>query len=325
MSLDDDLRELAAVQYALVSVRQAQAMGATKSGLRSRRLGPDWESVTARVLRLVGAPRGARQLLMLGVLDAGPGAAVSFGAGAFLWRLPGFPLGTVEVSRPRSRSTCAVAAAIAHHPRLLPPHHVTECHGIPVTTLARTVFDVSTRLRPARLERLVDTVVARSPSALAALHATAADLRACGRRGSGPMRAVLSARPPGYVAPASGLEARFDRILAEGGEPPLDRQVDVGGHEWIGRVDFVDRSLRIIVEVDSDLHHTSLLDRAADARRDEALRRAGWVDVVRVCEDEVWRRPHEAVAKVRAARRRARRLLVSDPDPGGSRSDTRAS
>ncbi|HEX2701508.1 MAG TPA: hypothetical protein VHM89_15010, partial [Acidimicrobiales bacterium] len=44
-------------------------------------------------------------------------------------------------------------------------------------------------------------------------------------------------------APASGLEARFARLLAEAGGAPLEAQVDVGGHEWVGRVDFLDRSL----------------------------------------------------------------------------------
>ena len=325
MGLDDDLRKLAAVQYGLVSIRQARACGATKSGIRSRCLGPDWDAPTARVLRLVGAPSDAWQLLMLGALDAGPGAVVSHAAAAFVWRLPGFPLRGVEVSRSRARSNCAVQAATAHHPRLLPEHHVTELRGVPVTTLARTVFDLAGRIHPGRLERLVDTVVARGPSVLTALHAVVHDLGAPGRDGASAMARVLQSRPAVHVAPASGLEARFCEILARAGEPPLDRQVDLGGHDWIGRVDFVDRRLGVVVEVDSDLHHTSPLDRAADARRDEALRRAGWLDVVRVSEHEIWRRPDEAVAKVRAARRRARLRLVAERGPTGSLSATRAS
>ncbi|HET7488215.1 MAG TPA: DUF559 domain-containing protein [Acidimicrobiales bacterium] len=317
MSLDVDLRRLAAEQYAVVAVRQARSLGATKSGLRSRRLGPDWEGPTPRVLRLAGSPASDRQRLMIAVLDAGPGAVVSHTSAAGLWRFPGFSAGTVEISRPRSRSTCGVAGTVVHHPRNLPEHHITERHGIPVTTVARTVFDVAARVHPGRLERLVATVVTRAPSVLPTLHAMLAEL--AGRRGTAPMRDILARLPPGSVPPASGLEARFARILAQAGEPPLDRQVDIGGHEWIGRVDFVDRALGIIVEVDSDLHHTSALDRAHDRRRDERLLAAGWREVVRVTEDEVWLRPHEAVAKVRAARRRAQ---VSDRDRGGSRSET---
>ena len=57
------------------------------------------------------------------------------------------------------------------------------------------------------------------------------------------MGALLLKRPVGYRPPESGLEARFMQILADAGEPPLERQVDLGGHDWIGRVDFLDRAL----------------------------------------------------------------------------------
>ncbi|HSH23618.1 MAG TPA: hypothetical protein VK975_06110, partial [Acidimicrobiales bacterium] len=117
--------------------------------------------------------------------------------------------------------------------------------------------------------------------------------------------------PLGYIAPASGTEARLARLLAEAGEAPLDRQVDVGGHEWVGRVDFADPALKILVEVDSALHHSSRLDRAADRRRDGALGDAEWQWVVRISEDQVWRRPREAVALVRQARAAARAAASS--------------
>lgn len=209
MELDDALRALAATQYAVVARRQARALGATPSAMRNRLNGPDWELATPRVLRLVGAPRGIRQELMIAVLDAGPGAAVSHRAAAALWRLPGFAFDAAEVSLRRGVSGAASHAAIVHRPSLLPPSHVTERHGIPVTTLSRTLFDVAGGLRPGRLERVVDTVVAKSPATLLALRALLTELGAPGRPGVATMRAVLSERPDGYVATASGLEARF--------------------------------------------------------------------------------------------------------------------
>ena len=313
MSLNDELRALAARQYGLVARRQALALGATTSGLASRVHGPDWDAPTPRVLRLVGSTPGVRQQLMLAVLDTGPGSVVSHEPAAALWRLPGFSFAPVHVSRPRRRSNRRSVAAVVHHPRLLPASHMADRHGIPVTSLARTIFDLAGVVHAARIERIVDTVVTKSPSALTALHAMASDLRACGRSGTAAMGAVLAVRPPGYVPAASGLEARFARILVEAGEAPLDRQVDVGGHEWVGRVDFLDRGLRVVVEVDSHLHHSSLLDRAHDLRRDEQLRAAGWTEVVRVTEEEIWRQPRLAVARVRAARHRARSRLAALP------------
>ena len=310
MAFDDDLRELAALQYGVVALRQARDLSPGPAALRHRIEGSDWDRPTPRVLRLVGAPRGIRQGLMVAVLDAGPGAVISHDSAAALWSLPGFSFSTYHVSRPRSRSRCEAGAAVLHHPRSLPVSHVTERHGIPVATLARTLFDLAGDVHPARLDRLVETVVGRSPSTLPVLHEMLQELAATGRGGVKVMRAVLASRPAGYVATASGLEARFARILAEAGEPPLDRQVDVGGHEWVGRVDFLDRALRIVVEVDSDIHHSSPLDRARDARRDGRLSEAGWTTVVRVRDDDIWRHPDRVLARVRAARRQARRALV---------------
>ena len=172
-----------------------------------------------------------------------------------------------------------------------------------MTSLARTLFDVAADVRPGRLERLVDTVVSRTPSMLSQLHGMLDELGARGRNGIAAMRTLLGERPAGYVAPASGLEARFARILAEAGEPPLERQVDVGGHEWIGRVDFVDRDHGFVVEIDSTLHHSSKLDLERDRQRDRALLSAGWRAVVRVGEEEVWHSPWRAVEAIRRARR----------------------
>ncbi|HWI04368.1 MAG TPA: DUF559 domain-containing protein [Acidimicrobiales bacterium] len=57
---------------------------------------------------------------------------------------------------------------------------------------------------------------------------------------------------------------------------------------------------RRILAIDSDLHHTSLLDKAADADRDAALAAAGYT-VVRIKEHEVWHRPDEVVRRLLAS------------------------
>lgn len=243
---------------------------------------------------------------MAAVLEGGPGTVVSHTAAAALWGIPGFGFGALEVSRQRDASKRPVPAVRNHWPRYLPGTHVTEVARIPVTSLARTVFDLAGHERPQRIERAVDTLVSRSPALLVNLHRLLDELAAQGRGGVRVMRSLLEVRPVGSVAPASGLEARVQRILADAGEPPLELQVDVGGHEWIGRVDFADRSIGLLVEVDSNRHHTSRIDRERDRQRDEALYAAGWRLVIRLTEEQVWYRPWEVVAAVREARRRLR-------------------
>jgi very-short-patch-repair endonuclease len=114
------------------------------------------------------------------------------------------------------------------------------------------------------------------------------------------MRRLLAERAGAYDPPASNLEARLHAVATQAGVHSLVRQCDVGGADWIGRVDYLDRDRRLVVEVDSDLHHTSLLDEAADAARDAALAGAGYT-VVRIKEQDLWHRPDEVVRRLLAS------------------------
>ena len=193
--------------------------------------------------------------------------------------------------------------------RYLPTHLTTTVAGVPVVTLPFLLFQLAGTERPQRVDRLLNTVVTRSPGVLIRLHDLLPELAEHGRNGIVFMREWLEEHPPGSAVVASGLEGRFERILREAGERPLSRQVDVGGHEWIGRVDFVDRELSALFEVDSVVHHTSALDSALDAARDEGLLAAGWRAVQRVPEEWIWYEPDRAVTAVREVRRRLRREL----------------
>lgn len=84
------------------------------------------------------------------------------------------------------------------------------------------------------------------------------------------MRHLLAERDAAYVPPESNLEARFLSILEDAGLPLPARQRHVGGDDWVGRVDYLDPARKVIIEIDSDLHHSTVLDMAADARREEA-------------------------------------------------------
>jgi hypothetical protein len=255
---------------------------------------------------------------MLAVLDGPPGTFLAAVGAGELWRLPGFRFERTEVVQARARFRRSASLGTRHRPTLLLPHHVTEVHGIPVTTLPRTLFDLAPRVHEDRLDRMIELTIAKSPGMLPALRSMLDELACRGRPGIAVMRRLLAKRPPGYIACESGLELRLDRILERAGEEPLTRQFDAGGHDWLARVDFADLLLRILFEVDSILHHTSPGDRARDAARDRALKAAGWADVVRIPEEEIWYRPWLAVERVRkardAARARSRDEITSETD-----------
>lgn len=297
------LRNLAQEQHGVVARRQCRALGYDADRLESAIRRGDWAALSPRVLRRVGAPTTPRMHVMAVALDAGTDAVASHRTAAALWGLPGFTLARPEASVLRRKDGEGARLGRVHRPRSLPAHHCTVVDGIPVTTPARTVFDLAGVLPPARTERALDNAVAQRPPLLRILHRMLPELAERGRSGITVMRELLTARPVGYIAPASGLEARVIRLLEEAGMR-IRRQVDLGGDDWIGRVDLLVEGTDVVVEVDSARFHSSLLDRRQDIRRDLELRGAGY-RVVRVTEEEVWTAPASVVRKVRLAVRRA--------------------
>lgn len=293
-------------QHGVFSRAQARAYGMDRRALaRLVRLGVI-EVVTTRVLRARGAPQTPEQGLMIHVLDGGAATAAARRDAGWLWQLPGFAPGTHDVVRSRELSSRASAGS-DHWPRLLPAHHLTVVRGIPVTTLARTIFDLAASPQHhGRLPRIIDTIHGRSPSILLALHTMLDELAQRGRGGITFMRATLAERPVGTI-PRTGVERRFEHILAAAGLHIPRLQVDLGGHAWVGRVDYYDDDIRVIYEIDSALHHASLTDQRNDALRDDAARAAGFREVVRIREEDVWYDPPAVVRAVRDARRAHRR------------------
>ena len=307
MDSEDQLRAIAARQYAMVARRQANEIGVSWEALRSRLRSGSWTLVNERVVRLVGAPRHRFEPMMAAALHGGPGTAVNRRSGAYLWGVPGFPAVAPQISRRRGAASAAPTGAELTRLRYLPEHLITTVAGIPVVTLPFLLFQLAGTEWPDRAERALDNVCTKSPAVHRRLEELLPELAEHGRNGIVLVREWLDRNPPGSRPVASGLEGRFQRILREAGERPLDRQVDVGGHEWIGRVDFADRELRALFEVDSLLHHTSELDLAHDTDRDARLLAAGWAAVERIAEEWIWQDPDRAVRVVRETRRRLHR------------------
>ena len=309
--VDQLMRSLSSRQHGVVGRDQLREQGVSRQAVGFRLRSTDWEVLTPRVLRLVGAPVTDRQRAMAAVLDAGGGAVVSHGSAAALWELPGFDLRRIHVSRARSATSRPTTLAAVHHPRALPEHHRSVCHRIPVTTLARTVVDLAATAHPARVELALHAAV-RVGLAWTVAHDVVRELSARGRTGVGVARRLVAAgagtRPLG-----SGLEGRLLRILAGAGIPEPRRQVDVGGAEWAGRVDFYYEDVGLVIEVDGAWHHEGALDVRRDKRRLAALAAAGF-RVLPISEELIRRSPDRVTQLVREARRRP-------PDASGPQND----
>ena len=142
------------------------------------------------------------------------------------------------------------------------------------------------------------------------LRTTYEDLDKRGMRGVRPMGLLLATRGVDYVAPESGLEGRLNHILRKADLPRVRRQVEVGGEQWLGRVDFRLGATPLLIEVQSDTYHWSLTSAQDDLRRAQALEAAGF-RVVPIWESTLWSDNQGVVATVEAALRELRRW------PGG--------
>jgi very-short-patch-repair endonuclease len=186
-----------------------------------------------------------------------------------------------------------------HRTNFLPEHQRRVVDGVPCTSLARTLFDLCGTERLGRAARALDNALAKQWVTIPALWSVLIETKSQGRAGSTVLRALLTERGPSYVPPATELERRFITLVARFGLPTPRRQIDLGNaDEWIGRVDFAFPT-GVVVEVDGTENHTSLLDRDADAARDDAFARSGRT-VLRFSWFDVTRRPAAVAAAIRA-------------------------
>jgi very-short-patch-repair endonuclease len=288
-------------QHGLALVDAALGAGLSPEQLRHVVRSGRIDRVTRRVLRAPGAPRTVHQDVLAAVLDAAPGAFACGPTAAALWGVAGYRLLPVHVVRPRGVSGRRTSLAILHEVRQVLPHHVTVLHGIPVVRPERMVLELCASEHPQRAARALDSAWRRRLTSGRSLRAFVKEASIQGRPGLTVMRALLDERGDDYVPTASNLERRFASIVTEAGLPAMRRQVDSGGERWVGRVDFRDARLPLIVEVQSEVFHSALTDRADDAVRLAALRASGFT-VVEVTEEQVWHRPSEVLEAVRAAR-----------------------
>jgi hypothetical protein len=304
--VDAAIERLALRQHGLFTDIQARAHGATEKLVRHRLRTRRWTRVLPGVLGLLGAdPTDPLVAVHASVLAAYRGVASHTTAAALLG-VPGFRLcaDDLHVTVPdhyRRRRT----PARVHRTFCLPAHHIRVVQGIASTCIARTLGDLCKVLSEPRSARVIDTAVARRMTTLIALHRVHHEVRRRGRNGYGVLGRILAERPIGHVVPESELEQRFIELTVAYDLPAPERQVDLGDLDhWIGRVDFLYRSGKLVVEVNGAAWHTGPTAEAHDRERTRALTRAGF----RVREftwQDVTERPAWVAREIRAELRRA--------------------
>lgn len=198
------------------------------------------------------------------------------------------------VTIPRDHSRPRVHPGVVVHRVDLPAGDVTTTAGLRTTTPLRTVLDCARVLDVRGAVVLIDSALRSRAVDLDLLQRAAAGL-------SGPGSARVR-RAVALADPASGsaLETLLRLLLTEAGFI-LDSQVVLSDrHGVIGRVDFVVRGTRVVIEADGFAFHRDRESYRTDRRRSNALLAAGYL-VLRFTWEDVVGRPDYVVTTVREA------------------------
>ncbi|MDQ3574541.1 MAG: hypothetical protein M3404_06410 [Actinomycetota bacterium] len=148
--------------------------------------------------------------------------------------------------------------------------------GVPVTSRARTLVDMSGSLSLSQLGRALDEAL-RSGLRLEVLRRCAGRLAPAPGRRMKLVHTLLAERLPGYHPGDSDLETRVLRALVNGGLPVPSQQFPVRIGQRRFRLDLAYPDLNIGVELDGWDAHGGFTAFHGDRERDALLASAGWV------------------------------------------------
>lgn len=293
----------AAHHHGIFRTADARAGGVSRQDIRTLVTDGWCVLLSPGVYRVSAAPISDHQRVLAEVWSHPPGAVASHRAAAYIWRLLGYHRAVIDVSVPTGRNQRP--ADRVRTSLWLPPQHITVRDSIPVTRVARTIFDLAGLEPIGRMKETIDDAMARGLCTQRQLETVFFVMARRGRRGTASMRELLEGMGPGYIAPASELERVARNLFADRGIPPPRFEVHLGDDDVIGRVDCTWTEARLVVELDSERFHGSKAARERDRKRDNRLVAAGW-RVIRFTWDDLKERPDEVVAQIRAALAAAR-------------------
>jgi len=204
------------------------------------------------------------------VLACGEDSALSHRPAGALWGIWPYRGTVIDVTVPTVGGRGPRKGIRVRRSRHLAPGQVTIRDGIPVTTPARTVLDLTTSLELREVERVIDEAHYRGLVEEEALRAVLAANP--GHHGAGALSDIVSLHEPGSTLTRSDVEELVLALCRERGfDRPLVNE-RVLGHE----VDFHWPEARLIVEVDAWGSHGRRRNFEEDRVKDTRLAVAGW-------------------------------------------------
>ena len=286
MDIDRVAARFAVHQKGLLTRPQGQEAGLTDKAIQHRLETGRWGLMHPGVYRIAGTESSWEQALLAAVLAAGEGAIASHRAAAVMWGLDGIEP-VIELTVPLARRPKVNGAIIHRTDGLLLPERTTLRH-VPLTTPARTVFDVASVVPRGTLDRVVEDVLSRRLVRRRTLVAQLAAHGGPGRRKTNVLQELLDEHPERWERADGRFERRLLRFLKARGfpEPALQFKVVLPS----GKDVFIDAAypdLLVGLEANSYIWHTSRKDWVRNQVKTRALTAMGWSIIPVTWEDLV--------------------------------------
>jgi predicted transcriptional regulator of viral defense system len=262
-------------QLGIFTTNQAVEAGFTEWAIRRNLRTGAWVRVRHGVLAVGGSPVTWAQSVLAAVMATSSHAVASHDTAAELWELPDLGRRTLEVTTDRP-SWVRQPGVRSHRTTTFLREEHTLHRGVPVTSVARTLIDVSGRYSVAQLGHALDQALREGKVRLDALRRCAAELAPAPGRRMSRVHRVLAKRLPGYDPGKSDLEMRTLRAIVGAGlpEPAQQHQVTLSGRRC--RIDLAYPELKMAIEVDGWDHHRTRTAFDADRARENDLVAEGW-------------------------------------------------
>lgn len=285
--------DLVGRQHGVVTHAQLASLGVGRRTINRWLASGRLRAVHRDVYAFGPRPLTKRGKWLAAVLAMGPGAFLSHRSALALWELSG-DRPKVDVTGPSGRQVRPGRKGIQVHRCKFDPAEVTMRDGIPVSTVARTLFDLAERSLPHELKSAWDEAsrlhLLRIPEVAAVYE------RGRGRRRARKwIRPFLAAEHRHVEDSASPLEERFAAFVVAHRLPPPRTNVLVGKDV----VDALWPDARLIVELDSwEFHaHRAAFEKDRDRDTDHLL--AGY-RTIRVTHRRLSEEPERLAAQIRA-------------------------
>jgi predicted transcriptional regulator of viral defense system len=284
---------LAAKQHGVVSRRQLARIGIDGDGVRRRMAKGGLHRVHPGVYTVGYPSLTAKGRWMAAVLACGPSAVLSHLDAAALWRIYDGVGARVHVTVLSRR---VVAGVWVHRARRLHPDDVTVRRGIPVTTVARTLVDLTDVLGRDRVLRALREAEFQGVLDLDAL--STAVQRAHGRKRLAVLTEAIAHHTAGQIV-RSELEHRFLELVRAAGLPAPETNVKVRTRRRSYEIDCLWRRHAVAVELDGRAAHARTAAFEEDRARDTALNAIG-LHPLRFTWQRVTQQPGDVIAELEA-------------------------